>query len=143
MVLCTKLHVYYALLTFELHYSDDIMSIMASQITGVSIVCSTVCSSPGVEFKRRSKKTSKLRATGLCKRNPPVTGGFLSQRASNVENVSMLLLATFYDVKQDPVFCIFGQHACVGGRLAGLWSPNMAPFGKWAEGLVSLTVSVE
>ena len=39
-------------------------------------------------FRRRSKKTSKLRVTGLCQGNPPVTGGFPSQRASNAENVS-------------------------------------------------------
>ena len=32
--------------------------------------------------RRRSKKTSKLRITGLCEGNPPMTGGFLSQRAS-------------------------------------------------------------
>ena len=40
-------------------------------------------------FKRRSKKTSKLRVTGLCEGNPLVTGGFPSQRASNAENVSI------------------------------------------------------
>ena len=40
-------------------------------------------------FRRRSKKTSKLRVTGLCEGNPPVTGGFPSQRASNAENVSI------------------------------------------------------
>ena len=39
--------------------------------------------------KRKSKKTSKLRVTGLCEGNPPVNGGFLSQRASNAENVSI------------------------------------------------------
>ena len=37
----------------------------------------------------RSKKTSKLHVTGLFGGNPPVTGGFPSQRASNVENVSI------------------------------------------------------
>ena len=36
-----------------------------------------------------SKKTSNLRVTGLCKGNPPVTGGFPSQRASNAENISI------------------------------------------------------
>ena len=41
-------------------------------------------------FRRRSKKTSKIRVTGLCEGNPPVTGGFPSQRASNAENVSIL-----------------------------------------------------
>ena len=38
-------------------------------------------------FRRRSKKTSKLRVTGHHEGNPPVTGGFPSQRASNAENV--------------------------------------------------------
>ena len=32
-------------------------------------------------FKHRSKKTSKLRFIGLCEENPPVNGGFPSQRA--------------------------------------------------------------
>ena len=36
-------------------------------------------------FRRRSKKMSKPRRTGLCEGNPPVTGGFLSQRASDAE----------------------------------------------------------
>ena len=35
--------------------------------------------------RRRSKKTSKLRVTGLCE-NSPVTGEFPAQRASNSEN---------------------------------------------------------
>ena len=38
-------------------------------------------------FRRRSTKTSKFRATGLCEGNPPVTGGFSSQRASKAENI--------------------------------------------------------
>ena len=37
----------------------------------------------------RSKKTSKLRVTGLCEGNPPVTCRFPSQRNSNAENVSI------------------------------------------------------
>ena len=36
---------------------------------------------------RRSKKTSKLRVTGLCEGNSPVTGEFPTQRASNAEDV--------------------------------------------------------
>ena len=40
-------------------------------------------------FRRRSKKKSKLRITGLCEGNSPVTSEFPSQRASNVENVSI------------------------------------------------------
>ena len=40
-------------------------------------------------FRRRSKKTSKLRITGLCEGNSPVTGEFPAQRASDTENVSI------------------------------------------------------
>ena len=40
-------------------------------------------------FRCRSKKTSKLRVTGLCEGNSPATGEFLSQRASNAENLSI------------------------------------------------------
>ena len=40
-------------------------------------------------FRRRSKKASKLRVTGLCEGNSPVTGEFPSQRARNAENVSI------------------------------------------------------
>ena len=40
-------------------------------------------------FRRRSKKTSKLRVTGLCARNSPVTGEIPAQMASNAKNVSI------------------------------------------------------
>ena len=40
-------------------------------------------------FRRRSKKTPKLRVTGLCEGNSPVTGEYPAQRASNAENVSI------------------------------------------------------
>ena len=40
-------------------------------------------------FRRRSKKTSKLRVTGLCLGNSPVTGEFPAHMASNAENVSI------------------------------------------------------
>ena len=40
-------------------------------------------------FKCRSKKTSKLRVTGLCEGNSPVTGEFPTERASNAENGSI------------------------------------------------------
>ena len=39
--------------------------------------------------RRKSKKASKLRVTGLCEGNSSVTGGFLAQRASNAENISI------------------------------------------------------
>ena len=40
-------------------------------------------------FRRKSKRTSKLRVTGLCEGNSPVTGEFPAQMASNAENVSI------------------------------------------------------
>ena len=40
-------------------------------------------------FTRRSKKTSKLRVTGLCAGNSPEPGEFPAQRASNAENGSI------------------------------------------------------
>ena len=40
-------------------------------------------------FWRRSKKIPKLRVTGLCAGNSPVTGEFPAQMASNAENVSI------------------------------------------------------
>ena len=40
-------------------------------------------------FRRWSKKTSKLRVTGLCAGNSPVTSEFPAQWASNAKNVSI------------------------------------------------------
>ena len=59
------------------------MNAMASQITSLTIVYSTV------HPRHRSKKTTKLRVTGLCVRSSPVTDEFPTQTASNAENVSI------------------------------------------------------
>ena len=40
-------------------------------------------------FGCRSKKASKLRVTGLCAGNSPVTGEFPAQMASNAKNISI------------------------------------------------------
>ena len=40
-------------------------------------------------FRRRSKQISKLRVTGLCAGNSPMTGEFPAQKASNAENVAI------------------------------------------------------
>ena len=61
----------------DTHYNEVIMSAMASQITSLTIVYSTVHS------RCRSRKTSKLRVTGLCEGNSLGTGEFPTQRASN------------------------------------------------------------
>ena len=63
------------------HCSDIMMSAMASQITGVSIVCLTVCWGAGK--KKTKKKTSKLRVTGPREGNPPVTGGLFPPPADH------------------------------------------------------------
>ena len=44
---------------------------------------------PNGLFGRRSKVTSKLRVTGLCVGNSPLTGEFPAQKDSNAENVSI------------------------------------------------------
>ena len=44
---------------------------------------------PTCLFRRRSKKASKFRVTGLCDGNSPVTGEFTAQTASNAGNVSI------------------------------------------------------
>ena len=61
------------------------MGTMASQITSLTIVYSTIYSD---EIKENIK-ASKLRVTGLCAGNSPVTGEFPAQMASNAENVSI------------------------------------------------------
>ena len=67
----------------DTHYGDVIMNTMASQITRFSIVYSAVCWGPD------HRKHQKLRVTGLCEGNSPVTGEFPAQRASDAENVSI------------------------------------------------------
>ena len=53
---------------------------------------------PNCLFRCRSKKTPKLCISGLCERNPPVTGGFPSQRANNAENVSFNDVIMSHDI---------------------------------------------
>ena len=43
----------------------------------------------GCLLRRRSRKISKLRVTGLCAGNSPVTSEFPAQMASNAENISI------------------------------------------------------
>ena len=66
-----------------MHYSDVMTGTMASQITSL-----TDCLLSRL-FKHSSKKTSKLRVTGLCEGNSPVTGVFPAQMTSDAENVSI------------------------------------------------------
>ena len=59
------------------------MGTVASQITSRTIVLLDRL------FRRRSKKTPKLRVTGLCAGNSPGTDEFPAQMASDAENVSI------------------------------------------------------
>ena len=65
-----------------IYYSDVIMGATAPQITCLTLVLNRL-------FRRRSKKISKLRVTGLCEGNSLVTGEFPAQRASDAENGSI------------------------------------------------------
>ena len=65
------------------HYNDVMMGAMASQVTSLTIVYSTIYS--GAD----QKKISKLRVTGLCAGKSPGPGEFPAQMASNAENVSI------------------------------------------------------
>ena len=56
------------------HYRDVTMGVMASQITRLTIVYQTCFLNRF--FRRRSKKISKLRVTGLWGGNSPATGEF-------------------------------------------------------------------
>ena len=62
------------------HYCKGIVSAMVSQIAGV-FDCLFI-----LFFWHKSKKTSKLCATGLCEESPPLTDGFPSQRSGNAKN---------------------------------------------------------
>ena len=59
------------------------MGTMASQITRLTIVYSTVYSDTD------KKNTSKLRVTGLCVGTSPVPSEIPAQMASDTENVSI------------------------------------------------------
>ena len=60
----------------DTQFIDVIMSTMASKIRRLDCLLSHL-------FRRRPKKTSALRVTGLCKGYPTATGGFPSYSASS------------------------------------------------------------
>ena len=69
-------------LIFVSHYNDVIMSDGVSNHQPHDCLLNRL-------FRRKSKKTSKLRVTGLCVGNSPVTGEFPTQRTSDSEDVSI------------------------------------------------------
>ena len=59
-------------------------------------------------FRNRSKKTSKLRVTCLCEGNPPVTGGFPSQRPVTRKMYpfdDVIMFPAIYTLVHHPVCC--------------------------------------
>ena len=66
-----------------LHYSDVTMGGMASQITSLTIVYSTV--NAGTDQRKHQSSAS----LAFCAGNSPVTDEFPAQRARNAENVSI------------------------------------------------------
>ena len=89
MIIVTDMHM--DLLYFDLSWSYNLFSLLHRRYNerdGVPNHQPLDCLLNHL-FRRRSKKTSKLRVTGLCAGNSPVTGEFPTQRASNAENVSI------------------------------------------------------
>ena len=83
-------------------------------------------------FRRSSKKTSKLRVTGLCAGNSPVTGEFPTQRASGMGNVSIwwrhhavAVNADLYTVQMYLIVCDCLLIYCDAGVLYQHWNKSM------------------
>ena len=74
-------------------------------------------------FRRRSKKTSKLRVTGLCAGNSPGTGEFPAQMVSNAENISIWWRHHASGVHHAHDNVIKWKHFCVTG-----WFPSQRPW---------------
>ena len=74
------------------HYSDVIMSTMASQITSLTVVYSTMY------LRRRSNKTSKFRVTSLCEGNSQVTGEFPAHKGPVARKMFPFDDASWYPV---------------------------------------------
>ena len=69
-------------------------------------------------FRRRSKKTSKLRITVLCVENSAGTGEFPAQMASYAENVSIWWRHYDYDSFRISLICHLGYHCCPADLLS-------------------------
>ena len=77
---CNHLAYNWALSQYTLQWGHNGRNDVSNYQPKGCLVCSTVC---------WSKKTSKLRVTGLCAGYSPVTGECPAQMASNAENVSI------------------------------------------------------
>ena len=67
-------------------------------------------------FRRKSKKISKLRVTGLCVGNSPVTGEFPAQMAGDAKNVSIWVRHhEIYTLNAQQIFSKYTRHLDRGG----------------------------
>ena len=120
---------------------------MVSKITGVSRVWSTF-------VQAQIKKSSKLRVTGICEGNRPVTDGFPSQRASNTGNVPIWwrhhdfqINFTYWDTNQ---IAAFSRTACTNAfsrvKIIVLWfifKWDLSPIAiGWNNGVVPISRQV-
>ena len=90
-------------------------------------------------FRRRSKKISKLRVTGLCEGNTPETGEFPAQRASNAENVSIWwrhngnVLSSKLDCDGDPLISFNSSELSIFVNCC-IYEPYTIYFGIFGSG---------
>ena len=84
----------------------------------------------------RSKKTSKLRVTGLCEGKSPMTSEFPSQRASNTENVSIWWCRHIDNKFVIFIFITFVIHIAITRTVSyGACDPNLGIAISWANGI--------
>ena len=74
-------------------------------------------------FRRRSKKTSKLRVTGLCEGNSPVTCEFPAQRASNAKMFPLDDVITHYTFH---FLCLLTRYLAVSSSLSHVTSASIS-----------------
>ena len=73
-------------------------------------------------IERRSKETLKLRVTGLCAGNSPVTGEFSAQMANNAEDVSIWWRHHARRITTNPQYGVLSNVLiCVTWSILSLW----------------------
>ena len=88
----------YHLISIEYHCSDVIMSVMASQITDISIICSTVCS--GVDQRRHQSSASLAFVRGIHRW--PVDCSHKQYAAHDIRRVREVSMGFPLQAKMDP-----------------------------------------
>ena len=77
-------------------------------------------------LNHRWKKTSKLRVTGLCEGNSPVTGEFPAQKASNAGKIHLMTSSCVNCWRTKSISCIrFTRYSKSGQN--GTWGQNGTP----------------